>query len=1396
MELEAEREKIRQEIEELERSLGPVIPSDGIGELDSSLESGSEEEDDLEEDESDTQLDMEVDQDGEKQDGEEEEVNLPQTPETCLQMNLVYQEVIQEKIEEINSLLAQNKKQQEKLTWELAGTKGIKSSDGKSLPANMFLGHFMKPYFKDKTSGFGPPANDDAREKARQGIKSFEELITVKWKSREKLLLQQAVVSDRLQHLLQPKMLKVDYLNEKREKSKDEVEKQILGKQIQETEREISEINMLPEETLLGNRHDEHDWDKIANINFEGTRNANELRKYWQNYEHPNINKKEWSEEEIEKLKEIAVQHGGLHWEAIAQELGTQRTAFQCLQKFQSHNKDFKRSEWSPEEDQMLRQLVQEMRIGNHIPYRKMAYYMEGRDSAQLIYRWTKRVDPNLKRGAWTPKEDALLLKAVAKYGERDWYKIRAEVPGRNDLQCRDRYLHSLHYDIKKGKWSQEEEKKLIELTEKYGRGHWAKIASELPHRSGSQCLSKWKILLGYRRYRRKKEGNRRHPRRRRVHRWSSSPSESSSEYSDLDLDAEEEEDERPKAHQPKGAGRWRVPSLDLWVPARKEPLEANPGGLPAVTLLSKGFDVNRKRRMDSGPLLGPEEDQRTDDLVDLVPETPELAQMKGNENSGKPREAWKVSLAYVKSVLRRNSYEQQRRNREIRRKKRFASSSSAGPRGSQLTLLAGVTNGARRQRDGIGKTTLNRRLMLAVTPWAGNMVQEWALRMKEAASRKSKADMIFRQLQTSQLTSTPLFTFLIQLLHIDVDGCMKVIQRRKSRQPELLKAIALPGGNSKQPSSSQDAKAQLGQPAASGQPNKKLIPLKAKEGPVPANTWKARSPPGLAPKPKTVSELLREKRLREQSARKGSQKRIFLAPQLLLSASVVVPQTRGPMAPLANCPNAPAASQVSPRPPPASASVPGRDSASPTDLAGASRERSLPCNGDKDEAAGGEGRDSNQESFSPQGDPAGPPAKVNPILAEALCPSPASGAFPPLLPTLVAAHAQPTAVAQPALPISWVLTPQGLLPVTLLTLPSQGKPLASGPPTNPSQPAETSVQIPTPTMGDPVVEGSPMPAGHPGCPQSDAGPRLADVPPPPPPPPPLLGNSTEVGCPPSPAGAGAPALPCTVFGGTAASAPNSEASPPPHPNQGPATQEVPSNPALEACPTPRPPQEGTASPLSRLLSLEAEPAVKAWAKENREGRAPVLGRGLPYLPPFLCSLKTLSALLLNKRSLEQSAASLLDPEGQREEPSQPDLEALRQAVRQKLQDNPAYQLLRERFLAAFSFPAALAALPPPRVVTTLSGGRWWEGSQGEDSSSALEEEEEEEGEEEEEEEGQEGEEEEAEREPQGATRDGPAETMEASEELEEPGTYVDSGHSSPGRIRRSRRLQKRGIHQ
>lgn len=42
---------------------------------------------------------------------------------------------------------------QKEIMCELDGSKTAKAGDGRNLPANVFLGHFMKPYFKDKTTG-------------------------------------------------------------------------------------------------------------------------------------------------------------------------------------------------------------------------------------------------------------------------------------------------------------------------------------------------------------------------------------------------------------------------------------------------------------------------------------------------------------------------------------------------------------------------------------------------------------------------------------------------------------------------------------------------------------------------------------------------------------------------------------------------------------------------------------------------------------------------------------------------------------------------------------------------------------------------------------------------------------------------------------------------------------------------------------------------------------------------------------------------------------------------------------------------------------------------------------------------------------------------------------------
>lgn len=66
---------------------------------------------------------------------------------------------------------------------------------------------------------------------------------------------------------------------------------------------------------------------------------------------------------------------------------------------------------------------------------------------------------------------------------------VRSKISGklrihRTGKQCRERYHNHLRPEIRKGDWTYEEDKILIEMKSKYGN-HWAQIAAFLPGRSG-----------------------------------------------------------------------------------------------------------------------------------------------------------------------------------------------------------------------------------------------------------------------------------------------------------------------------------------------------------------------------------------------------------------------------------------------------------------------------------------------------------------------------------------------------------------------------------------------------------------------------------------------------------------------------------------------------------------------------------------------------------------------------------------------------------------------------------------------------------------------------------------------------------------------------------------------
>ncbi|XP_052581045.1 snRNA-activating protein complex subunit 4 [Peromyscus californicus insignis] len=1272
MDIDAEREKITQEIQELERILYPGSSSVHLEVSESSLSSDSEADflpdEDLETAGAPT-LEEERWSEASNEEEDPKEKALPEDPETCLQLNMVYQEVIQEKLAEVSQLLAQNQEQQEEILFDLAGTKCPKVKDGKSLPSYMYIGHFMKPYFKDKVTGVGPPANEDTREKAAQGIKAFEQLLVTKWKHWEKALLRKSVVSDRLQRLLQPKLLKLEYLREKQSRVSSELERQALEKQIKEAEKEIQDINQLPEEVLLGNRLDNHDWEKISNINFEGGRSAEEIQKFWQSSEHPSINKQEWSTEEVEQLKAIAATHGHLEWHLIAEELGTSRSAFQCLQKFQQYNKALKRKEWTEEEDHMLTQLVQEMRVGSHIPYRKIVYFMEGRDSMQLIYRWTKSLDPSLKRGSWAPEEDAKLLQAVAKYGAQDWFKIREEVPGRSDAQCRDRYIRRLHFSLKKGRWNAKEEQQLIQLIEKYGVGHWARIASELPHRSGSQCLSKWKILA------RKKQRLQKRRLRRPHHsrQWSSSSSSdsssggygggssssssSSSEDSDMELE-ESLENGRALVPQP-----YRVPDVDLWVPTRpvtSQSQREGSGCYPAHRAVSCTLDATpSQHKEDSTTVSTPEMSQvpmpcethrtfpRRAQFLHL-PDT-HLASMEDPAS----KHVLRVPLERMLQLVRTRPATQSHTLVEQRPKQpplpNSCSESDPGDSvaGPHLRRLWHGTfqNEQRRKRQALHRRLLKHRLLLAVIPWVGDINLSCTQAPRRPAVVQTQADSIRMQLERARLTSTPVFTLLIQLLQIDTAGCMEVIRERKTQ----ARALPEPGTQNPQPHLQASSSAENSTGCMPGQQTAKRDSHKGRPRLGSCGTEAASlqvpvtAPHGFRPKPKTVSELLREKRLRESRAKKATQALTAVNSQLLISSPVILQPPGLP------------AHQGSPVAGPATPSGELSVAAAPG-MVGSNSPGSW-------QGAGISATDKQPPTL--QTIPLNPSHKGTPIVAPAafrslaLAPRQVPTGCP--LSTLGQSQASATSQKQDlpkVLPLPAAPSPSQL-PVQPLSLPPVLGPQASG------QPLAAKASLPVNwVLTNQKPLSVPVPAVV-GLPQSVTTPET-------------IGSPAKQ--PPSPATTPA------CLGQLPASADTEP--------KGPQGQEVP--------PTSGPKKK--ALDLS-LLSQESEAAILPWLKGCRGACVPPLGSRIPYQPPSLCSLRTLSSLLFHKKDLEEKASSLVASQaaGSQSEPKAGALQTSLELVQKQFRDNPAYLLLKTRFLAVFSLPALLATLPPNGVPTTLS---------------------------------------------------------------------------------------------
>lgn len=96
-----------------------------------------------------------------------------------------------------------------------------------------------------------------------------------------------------------------------------------------------------------------------------------------------------------------------------------------------------------------------------------------------------------LKKGPWTAAEDGILIEYVKKHGEGNWNAVQKHTGlARCGKSCRLRWANHLRPNLKKGSFSQEEERVIIELHAKLGN-KWARMAAQVSSSSSSLFLFK-----------------------------------------------------------------------------------------------------------------------------------------------------------------------------------------------------------------------------------------------------------------------------------------------------------------------------------------------------------------------------------------------------------------------------------------------------------------------------------------------------------------------------------------------------------------------------------------------------------------------------------------------------------------------------------------------------------------------------------------------------------------------------------------------------------------------------------------------------------------------------------------------------------------------------------------
>ncbi|KAA1466108.1 hypothetical protein DENSPDRAFT_790470 [Dentipellis sp. KUC8613] len=259
------------------------------------------------------------------------------------------------------------------------------------------------------------------------------------------------------------------------------------------------------------------DWERIAmNVSANSAagdgRSAKECEIRWLGDRHPRFDHATWTQTEIDKVKTLTerVPEGEVDWVEVAKQLGTNRTPIDCMR----HAIPRKTLSWDDESDIRLLDAVKIYGTENWslgtllviISVNRLTDMLfvvartvsEDATAIQCSNRYYRTLDPTLKRGSWSPEEDAKLRMAVDLYGHT-WMEVASVIPGRTNEQCRDRWSERLNPSVAKGKWTSEEDKRLLAAVQEVlqnGDLRWKDVSEKLgTGRTDNMCRHRYDLL-------------------------------------------------------------------------------------------------------------------------------------------------------------------------------------------------------------------------------------------------------------------------------------------------------------------------------------------------------------------------------------------------------------------------------------------------------------------------------------------------------------------------------------------------------------------------------------------------------------------------------------------------------------------------------------------------------------------------------------------------------------------------------------------------------------------------------------------------------------------------------------------------------------------------------------